>query len=71
MCARACIEREREIETDLHRTWCENYAIRQHLNTIIFKLPIISDDKSMMDTRTCVVGVTLVHLTLGPKNYVW
>jgi len=25
----------------------------------------------MLDTRTCVVGVTLMHLTVGPKNYVW
>ena len=68
-----CVEREREGGSvrDLHRTWCENYAIRQHLNIIIFKLPIISDDKSMVGIRTCVVGVTLVHLTLGPKNYVW
>jgi len=60
-----------ERETDLHRTWCENYAIRQYLNTTVFKFPIISDDKSMIDTRTCVVGVTLVHLTLGSKNYGW
>jgi hypothetical protein len=35
----------------------------------IFKFPIISGGKSMVETRTLVVGVTLVHHTLGPKNY--
>jgi hypothetical protein len=62
--------RDRERETDLHRSWYENNAVRQHLNTIIFKFPIISDGKNTVDTRTCVVEVTLVHITLGPKNYV-
>jgi len=68
VCAGACLETDRVIYTG-HGV--KIMLLDQHLNTVIFKFSIISDDKSMVDTKTCVVGVTLVHLTLGSRNYVW